>query len=90
MCPDSARCIPVPDSAVDGDHLRLDNAEALTFLGLVTAHDVENTVVQVGTPPPGLGIGDAVDLSLPDVHNGAATPLAETGRPTAIYAWASW
>lgn len=91
LCPAPDRCVPVPEAAIDGDDLRLDHAEALAALGLVAAHDAHHTVLEVAsTRPAGLGAGDVVDLSLPDVHTGLPTPLVKPGRPTAIYAWASW
>lgn len=91
LCPEPDRCVPLPAEAVDRDALRLDHTDTLATLGLVMAHDNAHTVIEVSAAGQrGLGTGDPVDMHLPDVHTGVPTPLAEPGRPTAIYAWASW
>lgn len=91
LCPEPDWCVPIPEEAVADGELRLDHDGALTALGLISVRDRHHTVVELSAAAgSGLGAGDLVELRLPDVSSGAPRPLVEGGRPTAIYAWASW
>lgn len=91
LCPEPERCVPIPTAAVTDGELRLDHDGALTALGLIAVHDRHHTVVErSAAAASGLGAGDLVELRLPDVSSGELRPLVEGGRPSAIYAWASW
>lgn len=91
LCPEPERCVPIPAEAVTDGELRLDHDGTLTALGLVSVHDRHHTVVELSAAAAsGLGAGDLIALRLPDVSSGEHRPLVDGGRPTAIYAWASW
>lgn len=91
LCPEPERCVPIPAEAVTDGELRLDHDGRLTALGLISVHDRYHTVVEPSAAAPnGLGAGDLIRLRLPDASSGDDRPLVEGGRPTAIYAWASW
>lgn len=94
LCPAPDRCVPVPADARitwgGEDLVRVDRlADAL---GLVVAADDARAAVLRADPADAATApaGERVDLALPSLKDGRPVRLAEDGRRTCVFAWASW
>lgn len=94
LCPEPDRCVPVPDEAIDRAAApSIDIAILAPALGLAIARDADGrraAVVPGAVADPSRPPDTAGDLLLPDVWTDAPLSLAERGRRSCVFAWASW
>ena len=96
LCPDEDRCIPVPSEAVrqSAGGREVDMRALAEPLGFALAQDPARAALvranKAVAAPAGIPAVSGAELALPDVRTGQEMRLAEEGRRSCLFAWASW